>query len=501
MAGEEIAISYAALADHFKISDFSMERYPNGILKSVNVTVDDRTADVASEAFKSIVSIGKIAIGLPPDVTTKDGAPPPQIAAYVACTDEARKALESLPGLRKTVRERDAAVKAATKAVADYVKEHSEEKPPADVVKETARLARVEREAQEALDAANKALAATQTKITLVSRFLFVPQQGISSQVDMLALADAETKPNALLTLHTRETLDDGTERWLRYPLGPRLTFDEVHGEQAEWVEPAKTNVEADKKLARDKAGFFWTIDGEARRDGVGTAIAKLAFADALVASGPLRANAVPSGMASATACGAEGSQRCGIIYRTQGPGRLRVCAAGADGALPDAVRCLGIATADARVLFTDERGVPQLGGLGSLGLTNRPFSNNILTAEFGEDGNLIKVGYKKPRAEAVAIGQSVNGGLDALSTLVAYERGWELRELGEEKALNDARAAAIASALPLQQPSEQTKIENATKLIEAERLRVEAQIELRKKQIELEALESTEEASGDGSE
>ncbi len=123
VAGEPLVIAYEDLASITKTSDIAIDLFPNGTLKSVNFTVDDRTADVASEVFKSAVSIGKIAFGLPPGIGTSDRA---AVSAYLACSPRTEKGLAGLPDLRRNLRDAEGDLKTATKALADYLAAHPE---------------------------------------------------------------------------------------------------------------------------------------------------------------------------------------------------------------------------------------------------------------------------------------------------------------------------------------------------------------------------------------
>ncbi|KHA64295.1 hypothetical protein NI18_09920 [Sphingomonas sp. Ant20] len=491
VAGEEVAIDYAALADFMKISDFGYERYPSGILKSVNVTVDDRTADVAAEAFKAAISVGKIAIGVPGGGAVAAEAVP--TTAFLACSDTAAQALAELPRLRGGIKVAEASLKKAKKARDDFASDHQEAQRSPEVSAKAADLQRDMRLASETASDANEAAAKAVSQLTLVSRRVYEPGETLRSEADALADATADsTKPQDVVVLRTLEK-DQGNPRWLVHRLGRNMALAQDRSSEAAWVS-ATNEVERTRAIAA--AQGYWSDDATARRDALGQVVAGLTQAQVVIVSGPLTRRSTALQLPAAPTCGAPGAPRCGIVYRTRAQGRVRVCRPGGDAGLPDDRTCLEIAASDDRVLASDERAIPQLGHLASLGLTNGPFSNNVLTAEFAEDGSLVKFGYRKPRAEAVAIGQTINGGLDAATSLIAYGKGSELRTLAAEKAENDARAALLTSAIPLKQPSEQTKIENETRLLEAERKHVEEEILLRRKRQELKALDATEGSS-----
>lgn len=149
--------------------------------------------------------------------------------------------------------------------------------------------------------------------------------------------------------------------------------------------------------------------------------------------------------------------------------------------------------------------------------MKNGPFANNTLSAEFAEDGHIVKFSYKKPVAEAVALAGAINESASGVSELVAYENGRALRELQSEKALNEAKLAtqgsrdaltptelaqlqrqkevidaqiALRTSQTNLQPSQVTEVNNQASLVEAQIKLLEKQIDLKKKEKELEALD-----------
>ncbi|MGY2169054.1 hypothetical protein [Pseudomonas gingeri] len=522
VAGPEVVIDYESLSAFTKTTDFSLERYPSGILKSFNATVDDRTADVAQQAFKAIVSVGKIAIGLPNFSGVSEGGAPTYY--FLACSAEARDTLGAIPDLRKSVRSQDAELKKATKALADFEAAHPESPREAGVEAQAAAYRRSKLQAQEALEAANEELAKSLSEITVISRFTYVPGQSSPGQ-NVLAsqrkarfqacagqpkspppvepevngiyssLADevvGTTSPESIVQLRALHIDKNQNGRWLIHTLGPDLMLDcdDSIVSKARWSDANGKPKSEDVEDAIASARATWAAGyGNALKE-IEETTKRLQVTGVLVTThslSPAHTSIIPG---ASEQCVATGDRQCGILYRTKMPGRLRICrfiSEGEDIANPE--QCHGLSSSDPAVLFTDERSIPQLGHLASLGLRNGPFTNNELSASFSEDGTLIKMGYKKPRAEAVALGETINAGIDSVTALKLYSNGKELRDLGDQKALNDAQVALLNSQKALVQPREITSLENQAGLVKAQSALIDAQIQLRKKQAELDAL------------
>lgn len=530
VAGPALAIDYQSLATWTKTTDFLVERYPSGILKSVNAKVDDRTSEVMTQAFKALVSVGKIAIGLPSGgATSTDG----ELNYFLACSSEVKQVLSALPGLKKSAKEKELALKKAAKALDDFEAAHKEVPRPNDVAAQATELVRAKLAAQQAFDDANGNLADAMKSITVVSRFTYVPgemspsrnrlnhdrhQRFIACIPDKeKQIEEAQSIPNdnewvagvyqsiadeavdtpgaeSIVQLRTRELFEDGSHKWLIHTLGPEMTPDCSASSHARWAD-ADGRPSSDDTGAQARAAAHWDPSQFERLKDLRKVINELSTTDVLVTASALATSNVPDVLPDATQCSQKEEPHCGILYRTKVPSRLRICRSTESDGLSSPAGCLSKGLKDPAVLVTDDRPIPQLGRLASLALRNGPFANNELLAEFSEDGSLIKFGYKKPQAEAVAVGGTVNSGLDAVTSLITYANGAELRDLEDQKKLNDARVALLNSQKAMQQPSETTKLENEAGLLKARRELIEAEIALRKKQAELDAMNASGEA------
>lgn len=520
VAGQEVVIDVEALSAFTKITSFDLERYPSGIIKSVNAKVDDRTADVAKEAFKAIVSVGKIAIGLPTQTATAEGLT--QRNAFLACSANASQQVAAVPVLRQAVKDRDAALKTATEALKAFEEDHPAASRKGALVKQAAQLTRAQRVAKDAQTAANEALAKALDEITVVSRFTYVPGQTSADRPVLVArhlqkfkscrgeqppvvpatgevngvyngLVDAvggNTSPQSIVQVRSWSSDRAGKQRWLVHTLGPDLTLDcdaSIQA-QARWGDADGQPNALERAEIASAVQSLWK--NTVALDEINLVTRSLQGTDVLVTTHTLSSTHHALALGDTPTCTAEGERRCGILYRTPLPARLRICRYLSDEqGIANPEQCNGLSGTDPAVLVTDERPIPQLGHLASLGLRNGPFTNNELSASFNEDGSLITMGYKKPRAEAVAVGETLNSALDAGTAIKLYSNARELRDLAQDKAVADAQVALLNAQKALLQPRQITALENEANLLKAQGALVDAQIQLHKKQAELQAL------------
>lgn len=476
-AGEPVSISYEDLSSLSKTTDFGIELYPTGILKSVNVTVNDHTADIAAEGIKAAVGIAKMVIGVPglPNAAEATGASEDRV--MIGCTEDAAQTLNGMAKQKDVAKTTAGALKTATKAASDFEADHKETSRAAEVVKEADKLATAQRDAQEKADSATKAVADSVSKLTLTAQTSYSP----GGKMEVLGLAAAQqgkATPDSLLEFRYKTM----TDQWLVVPFAQTLTIANAQLDRAHWQ---GKDVSAD---AQQAAHMLWnSANGspDVETPFVKTTVVVDSFA-------LTRQSSATSSLVPASDCLAGKGPVCGILYRTMAPARVHICRVDTQADVdPVKALCRAKMSDDPALLFAEDRSIPQLGQLASLPFRNGAFQNNTLTAEFSEAGALVKVGYKKPDAEGVAIGKALNNGIDGASSIIAYGTGRELRSLQSQKAIADAQAALATSqaSATAAQPTEVTKIDNATKLIQARKSQIEAEIALRQKQAELDAL------------
>jgi hypothetical protein len=487
IGGEEFTVRYDRLDDGAKTTDLALESYPSGILKSVNIEVDDHTAAIAKQVVNAGVSIAKMVIGVP---TGAPGGveqqqqqqsaehlnghaapvqPPAPPTLWLACTPMAEQQIKQLPLLKDIQKQTASEATAAAKAVDAFVQTHPSV-PDSDTAlrQQQSKLLQVKLDKDALAKDAAETLGKAISSLTLHARFK-KDATGWPPFASHLADArDGEVAPESLFevrALYAGKQYGIALARGMTLPGAPNICLEDssVH----EGCTPP-----ANPQPIKDALGGF-------SPDMPRAAVLVAAKAE----SGALLADA---GSGGASVCD-KGKGTCGIVYRSPAPAKLQICSA-AQMPVADPNRCWELLPDNPAVLFSDERNIPQAGPIVSLPLHNGPFENNTLTAEFAEDGTLTKLGYKKPNAQVEQAAGSLNDAINGAQTVLDYQAGAPLRQAQNNKALYDAQAAEKTSAAALV-PSDVTKTDNETALIQSQTKKVQQQIELKKAQQELDAM------------
>jgi hypothetical protein len=455
--GETVLIDYASLANYLKTTDISFENYPNGLLKSVNAQVDDRTAAVVKAGVDAAIAIGKLAIdlGSPSFESFKR-----ERRSFISCTPSAATTLAGLPALKSGVTEAADKQKAAQEEYDSFARANPTP-PDAGTAAELEKRAAALRVAKAGSAEANGKLAKALASITLVTRLNYAP----GSKPVELALPDSldgHAKLESLMGITVRDT---DPKKDIFVPLSRDAAPDVPRAVIPDKVDP----------LSKMEIQMMGGLTNPLKK------------ADIVIVAKPIVTASAP--LTEGDACKAG---ECGIIYRTPAPARMQICVRSEkeDGALNHDV-CWARLKSEPGVIFSDERGIPQLGTLASLPLKNRTFESNQLAAEFSADGVLTKFGYKKPTAGGEAMADSARDAAAGISTLVQYDREADLRALQSDRALSDAEFAAREARAKLQQPSAVMTTDNETALLQAEKRRIDAAIALEKAKAELAALKA----------
>lgn len=507
--GEVVVVDYMAAANGLKTTDFGMTKHPNGMLKTVNLTIDERTADFIKEGVKAAVGIGKIAIGLPGGGAVAANPKYDGPVAYLRCSGAARTSLLALPGLKAKIKPAEEASKEAAKAYEELLTASKNGKPaPA---KDLAAAAKLARDKADVLEKAKKAHDEETAKLVLLHRLpLDLPDGGRDEILKLEAARDAKPQPASLFEIYYPTT----PGRHFLIPLTATLQPDVAKATPVGY--PAgDAAIETD--LAKLAAANYTTI------------LSQLGLANVAVSAYPLGASKAADDLPNSESC-AKDAGGCGVLYRTAASGRMRICS-GASGDPATAIAaCRARITGDPAILFHEERLVPQFGQLMSLPLKNGPFMNNTLAASFTEDGRVTDFSYKKPTAEAVAALASVNEGIGGVTELITYKNGRELQRLKDKKAVLDQQLAnkdvtdklttselealkdqkdlveqqillADANARAQPKPAEVTQTENEVLLLDARINKAKKDLELKKLLKEIEDLDKPkdEEEDDDG--
>lgn len=380
-------LDYEGMQNGLKGTDYSVELYPNGTLKAVNVTIDDQTGAAISSALtgaaKIAAAVGGFPISFPQNATAsgfesyanwkkvnadKPGPCKDDVLANIERRDELEakarsNAKESLEGSKKLE-------KVDGKRKAALAKQEADKKVLADLQKGSPEYLIAEGSLKTSIAQAGVAEA----------EYALEKQRG-EERSD--AADDVKTRLAA-----TKKALTQVQTTTIR-PDAKQLTL-EVQG-ALEALNSWTTDVMSGACIRNDLTNCTNMQNLE-----------KELTAYATVYAPGLTKNAAPQSTAghpkAITQLPDPTPDPNGIYYRPPLKSQLLVCKGKAcfDGS---AVQFAN----PSNVLLNSPVEVPQLGVLSALPLHNGPFQNNTVTASFNESGALTKATYKSNAAVAKA--------------------------------------------------------------------------------------------------
>ncbi|MEO3714120.1 hypothetical protein [Roseateles flavus] len=411
-ASHAYSLDYAPMAEGLKATDYTVETYPGGTLKSVNVTIDDQTGPAILSAIGGITKLTAAASGFPLPTANAAKAVPfqsfgdwqdAQAERAVACKADIRWKLYQRDGLEaqseagaetslalqkdvdKLNDEQVKAIAALEKAQA-ALKELDENDPKRPEAK--AQVTKAESDsklaAKQVLDAKAKLTGAQQAAAKVVTRLASVRKA-------LTVMSSTTFRPTPAVLSQDLPGAVEALQAW--------LAPDPCKGDK-QCVHPDRSRLAA--AMSAQVALYAPSLPGDRSND-VG---------------------------------------EVGVFYRQPFKSTLLVCKAqvctsgGAIVATPDVV------------LVSSLVDVPQLGALAVLPLKNGPFQNNTITASFAESGALTKLAYKSNAAAAKAA-EVFESSADALMKFREAKRNQETSkleasasELAAKKKLIDAQLA-----------------------------------------------------------
>lgn len=111
--GERYRVDYAALSSWVKTSDFAIDTYPAGTLKSINISADDKSDQVIKAVVKTGLTVASVGLGVPfPGLNVQslnylksgNGTEPEAQKVAVRCTSETRTALAAVTSTKATLK-------------------------------------------------------------------------------------------------------------------------------------------------------------------------------------------------------------------------------------------------------------------------------------------------------------------------------------------------------------------------------------------------------------
>ncbi|MDX1440211.1 MAG: hypothetical protein R3284_09940 [Rubricoccaceae bacterium] len=413
-------INYQEMRKATKATDYSVEKYANGTLKSVNVMIDDQTGDVIKGTLAGAINLAKIAVGIPPVAVPQAGVPellsfeewkkkfPDRVTTEQLCNEVTRGHLARRANYVKEVATLPNEIKAVTEQVSKAKKAlEAKTKEAADTKAQRDKLTPGD-ENWKNLDESTKKLEAVvaelKTKFTALESKLKSRQESLSG----IQQRYAEMRKHLVVSR---------TVHYSAAGAGDKVEIDGARDAVDKWFNKGKLSDVCKRP--------------ELECDAMGTPKTLLTWATAYLAPSNPPATTAPDGD--------------NLIYREPARGLLMVCkhsecldSAGKLAAKPE------------NVVFSQVVDFPQLGVLAALPLVNKAFQNNTLTANFSESGSLTKLGYVS-NARAARAAKTVEESSEALLQYAAARREADTKRMETAKAEVDAETELIKARLELE--------------------------------------------------
>ena len=404
IAGETFLIDYRELSGPSKITSFALANHEDtGTLRSINVSAEDRTAQIIANITNTAVGVASLVNGIPlpgaNDAPTSATPPDPLDGKMLACTDEAVELLDDVASRTRDLKKATEELKALNDRIKVLVELTTglSEAQKDELNGPDGLIARQRRKAAE-VGRAQTALTSAQTKLASIVTFSWPNEP--SQKGRLVALDDAgQARVSSLLTLVDRMDTDYGRNN------------------QCDHVEVFQC-VESRMGVAIELEPLF---SGRSRQT------------DASEETNPQTASA-------------------GLFVRPPNMGRLIACHLDEntyvplDGGQNTWLEDQECEETDRTVLQTDATPVPQLGTLRFFPFENGTFQNNTLSVLLREDGSIEKFEYK----ETSASGETGTGALNntvsqigALATAIRNDR--EADETAATAAIQAARDEELA--------------------------------------------------------
>ena len=399
-------IDYQGMRGKFKASEYTLETYPNGTLKSLNTELDDQTGDAVrgylNGALRLAAAIPGPALGL--------GAP--------------------------------------SKVMTKKSKGHE---PPADELCNLETLSRLrEREALRV------ALASQEPLLRNAEQLLQDAEAGLAVAQQALANARIENRSGAYLAKRKHDVEDLRVAR--DAALSARNTAKSAIGATGERLAKVRMALTATgahhfRPSPSDKNAPVQESIDAGLDDAISSWIApqrcqmceRDANNNASVGCAPLRLSVAVYQSPGVTRKASNLATKGGLVYRQPLEGLLMICAEkdclSADGAIQVESR---------QTLLTSKVSVPQLGFLATLPFVNKPFQNNSLQAAFAENGALTKVSYVS-NARAAKQANVFAESADSLLKFAEAKRAQPQESLNAELAKAQARTQLAEATLALE--------------------------------------------------
>ncbi|MCG2841207.1 hypothetical protein L6Q21_09470 [Sandaracinobacter sp. RS1-74] len=382
VAGETFVIDYRRLAGFTKITSFAIEyQESSNILKSINATAEDRTAEIIGNTVKTAVGIASLAAGVPGVSKAPDGTPLTAPGGILVCGPKTQGLLDAVTLAADNVKTKAEALKKATANV-DALASRAASLSDADKTELTKRVG-LQTDAIKALATAQSALDQAKDKISLVTAIRW--PRAMDDDADMFL---AEGAAMAKLT---------------------RLVAWSAPVPGADLADNACDAADQVSACVSKKLGIFVKLD-------------RFVAAPEIASPGKGRRSPIQEVSNDAAK---------GVFIRPPVQGRLLICG--------------DVSQSDCRedgpvlLLKSDDVSVPQLGTLRFLPFENHAFQNNALVLTLAASGDVSKLEYKNLKAQ----GESASAAaLAAVTDIRGFADSLSAKRAADKKAAADAIVA-----------------------------------------------------------
>lgn len=417
------SISYELMHQALKGTDYAIETYPNGTLKSVNITIDDQTGPAIQSFVSGVAKVAAAVGGFPLGGAQK--AVTAGIQAFAdwkaqevdkvsLCKPDVRFRLLQRAGLQAQLEADGEAGMAMLKGIAKL------EKAQVNQIAERDKL----KASLEAMDESDPKRSQASAALKKAEADLRATGKAVADAKASFASAQEVSEKTAARLASIRKSLTVSRSTMLQ-PKHTKLAFPLEGAQEAEeaWVNPQVAALcKMDNQCDLDMGKLRRALAAHA---GVLASVRKVEPMQAAVAEG--------------------------IVYRQPVKATLLVCK---QLACVDASGDL--AAEPSAVVLSGPVDLPQLGPLAVLPLKNTAFQNNTIGASFSEGGGLTKLTYKSNAAAA------------------------------EAAKVFDASADTVVKFKEAKRNQEKAKLDVAASELEARKKMVEAQLALEKAQADL---------------
>jgi len=444
------ALDYSETGNGFKKTEYEVDKYPNGTIKSVNVILSDQSASVISSVSKGALTIALATSGLAPiPAVAGAGAEKAEDLYAVTPFKEFQSKAKSVPFCKPQVAQLLELRKSSEKAASDAAAAAASQNPEIEKLTTASTKAASEHDAKkaarQALPAGDAGIAAADAAVTKA--------KGEADDLAKQLAAAKKLKEGLQKNFSDADALARTYASQLTLTsmahLSPGQTIPTPDG--YETVEIVGAATAAEKWFSPEGWKGFCSAGDHCDAANIPTRLQ--AFAQLIGAARLVKASNNPPNNGRKS----KPTVVNGVVYREPGRSLIKVCAQ-SPCLSGKAVALQGLAGE----ILSEVVVIPQYGVMAMLPFSNSSFQNNVVTAGFTDVGSVTRVKYVSNArfAEMAKSFEKVTGDFSSLQEArrdqpakdldAEIARTKKLTDLSrEQKALADAEKARLESAAP----------------------------------------------------